>query len=44
MRRKHRYIIYKPSDDQSSIEVEKASERDETWETFLEAVPENEAR
>ena len=32
MKRKHRYVIYKPSDDKSAVEVERCGERDETFE------------
>jgi len=38
-RRKIRFLIYKPSEDMTSIEIEKIGERDETWETFKEAIP-----
>jgi hypothetical protein len=44
MRRKHRYIIFKPTEDHSAIEIEKAAERNETWESFKEAMPKNNSR
>lgn len=44
MKRKHRYIIYKASDDKSSVEIEKLSERTETWEQFKESMPKNNSR
>ena len=44
MKRKHRYIIYKVSEDKASVELEKAGERDETWEQFMEAMPKNNSR
>jgi len=44
MKRKYRYIIYKASDDKSSVEIEKLGERDETWAQFQEACPKNNSR
>lgn len=44
MRRKHRYIVFKASEDQTTIEVEKIGERNETWEQFKEAMPKNNSR
>ena len=44
MRRKHRYIIFKANDNKDAIEVEKAAERDETWESFKESMPKNNSR
>ena len=39
MKRKYRYIIYKPSDDKSAVEIEKVGERAETFDQFKEAMP-----
>jgi len=39
LKRAHRYIIMKPSEDGTKIEVEKIGERDETFEQFVESVP-----
>jgi cofilin len=44
MKRKHRYIIYAPSEDKSSVVIEKIGERGETWEQFIEAVPKQNSR
>mgnify|MGYP000872084240 CR=1 FL=1 len=44
MKRKYRYVIYKASEDKSSVEVEKCGEREETWEQFQEAMPKNNSR
>lgn len=44
MKRKHRYVIYKPSDDQASVEVERCGERDEDFEKFKSHVPKNRSR
>lgn len=38
LKRKHRYIIYKPSADGTMIEIEKIGARDETWEDFVGSV------
>lgn len=44
MKRKHRYIIYRPSEDKSSVEIETIGERSHTWEQFMEAMPKNNSR
>lgn len=44
MKRKYRYIIYRPSDDKSSVIIEAMGERSQTWEQFIEAVPKNNSR
>lgn len=44
MRRKHRYIIYKPSDDQTTIQIEKLGDRDASFEEFKESMPKASAR
>lgn len=44
MQRKHRYVIYKASDDKSTVEIEKCGARDETWEQFKESMPKNNSR
>ena len=44
MKRKHRYIIYKPSSDKSSVEVERCGERNEDFASFKEHVPKNDSR
>jgi len=38
MKRKTRYIIYKPNDDCSAVEIEKVGGIDETWDDFLGSV------
>ena len=43
-KRKIRYIIYKPTEDMTSIEIEKIGEREETFENFKESVPKELAR
>lgn len=44
MKRKHRYVIYKPNDAKDAVEVEKVGERASTWEDFQEAMPKNNSR
>lgn len=44
MKRKFRYVIYKASADQTSIEIEKCGERAETFDQFKENVPKNNSR
>lgn len=44
MKRTHRYIIYKASDDKSTVEVDKVGAREETFEQFKEAMPKNNSR
>ncbi len=39
-----RYIIIKCNDDQSSVELEKVGERDETFDQFVENMPKDEPR
>jgi hypothetical protein len=34
MKRKHRYIIFKASDDKSAVEVDKLGARDDGWAQF----------
>lgn len=43
-KRQTRYIVYKPSDDKTSIEIEKVGARDETWEDMKNAIPKDQAR
>jgi cofilin len=44
LKRAHRYIIMKPSDDGTKIEIEKIGARDETFDQFVESVPKQNAR
>jgi hypothetical protein len=44
MKRKYRYIIFKASEDKSSIEVEKCGERSEDFASFKESMPKNNSR
>ncbi len=44
MKRTYRYIIYKASEDKSSVVVEKCGERNETFEQFKESMPKNNSR
>ena len=44
MKREHRYIIFRASDDKASAVVEKCGARDETFEQFKEAMPKNNSR
>ena len=44
MKRSHRFVIYKASDDKASVEVETLGPRDATWEQFQEAMPKNRSR
>ena len=44
MKRKHRFVIYKLTEDLTTIEVETASERTATFEEFQNAMPKNQAR
>ena len=44
MKRKHRYIIYKPSSDKSAVEVERCGERNEDFASFKNNVPKNNSR
>ncbi len=44
MKRKYRYIIYKPSDDKASVVIENVGPREQTWEQFKEAVPKQNSR
>ena len=44
MKRKHRFIIYKPNDDKSSVKIETIGARESTWEQFAEACPKNNSR
>ena len=39
MKRKHRFVIYKLSDDLTGIEVETASERTASFDDFRDAMP-----
>ncbi|KAI8868745.1 actin depolymerizing protein [Ramicandelaber brevisporus] len=43
-RRKLRYAVFKLSDDETQIIVEKKGERDTDYQTFLDELPENEPR
>lgn len=38
MRRKSRYLILKPNDDCSAMEIEKVGERDESFEDFKNSI------
>ena len=44
MKRAYRYVIYRPNEDKSSVEVEKCGDRAETFEQFKEAMPKNNSR
>lgn len=44
MKRKYRYIIYRPSEDKSTVEIELIGERGHTWAEFIENVPKNNSR
>jgi cofilin len=44
MKRKYRFIIFKPSEDKSKVEVEQCGERALDWAAFVEAVPKNNSR
>lgn len=38
LKRKYRYIIYKPSDDFTSVEIAKIGGNDDTWEDFKNSI------
>ncbi|KAG0064293.1 cofilin, partial [Podila epicladia] len=40
----HKYIIYKLSEDKTSIEVEKTSEATATYDEFVKELPQNDCR
>ena len=44
MKRKHRYVIYKASDDKATVQVDKCGERSEDWESFKNSMPKNNSR
>ena len=44
MKRAHRYMIMKMSDDKTGIEIEKLGKRDETFDNFKEAMPKDQCR
>ena len=44
MRRAHRFIIFKASEDKSTVEIETLGARDSTYEQFKEAMPKNRSR
>jgi len=39
LKRAHRYIILKPSEDGTKIEIEKIGAREETFDQFVESIP-----
>mmetsp|Transcript_42039 Transcript_42039/g.64413 ORF Transcript_42039/g.64413 Transcript_42039/m.64413 type:complete len:137 (-) Transcript_42039:356-766(-) len=44
MKRKHRYIIFKVSDDKTACEIEKLGARDADWDDFKNSMPKNNSR
>ncbi len=38
-KRQIRWIIYKPSDDGTAVEIEATGQNEETWDMFKEKVP-----
>jgi len=44
MKRKYRFIIFKPSEDKSNVEVEHCGPRELDWAGFIETVPKNNSR
>ena len=44
MKRKSRYVVYKPSEDGTAVEIEKVGERDETFDDFKNSIPVDDAR
>ena len=44
MKRKHRYIIFKVSDDKANVEIEKLGARDSDWSDFQNSMPKNNSR
>ena len=44
MKRKHRYVIFKVSDDKSTVLIEKVGERGSDWDEFTASVPKNNSR
>ena len=44
MKRKHRYIIFKPSESKDAVEIEKLGERTADWNEFKESMPKNNSR
>lgn len=43
-KRQTRYIVYKPSEDKTKIEIEKVGAREETWDDMKAAIPKDLAR
>lgn len=44
LKRKHRYIVYKPSEDGTAVEVEKIGAREESFDDFKNSVEKTAAR
>ena len=44
MKRKTRYVIYKPNDDGTAVEIEKVGQREETFDDMKNSVPQDDAR
>ena len=44
MKRTHRYLIIKVSDDKTKVEIEAIGERDSTFEQFKDAMPKDQCR
>ena len=44
IRHTHRFLIYKISDDKTTIELEKEGDKEKTYDDFLAAMPENQPR
>ena len=44
MKRKYRYIIYRPNEDKSAIEIEKLGDRSADWSEFKESIPKQNSR
>ena len=44
MKRAHRYLIFKVSDDKSKVEIDQIGQRDATFEQFKEHMPKDRCR
>ena len=44
LKRQYRYVIYKPNEDNSNVEVEHCGEREENFEQFKEKMAPNQSR
>ena len=44
IRHTHRFLIYKISEDKTTIELEKEGDKEKTYDDFLAAMPENQPR